>query len=283
MRKCILIAIISSLNPLISFGQSFPSNNPELLINKTVKPKEAEEWKQEYLYKNFYLEFDKEERQFSEHEWDNTPFPTKDLSTTTKYNELVGKEFIVVGVYEIAPKYSSNDKEYALEIVNEEIGTIFYRYDPSYIFNYELEVVGGLDYPKGFFCDEIEYEKDKFENIERFYTPIKDGILYLKTRENGKTTIYMTVRVHGKELSVNGKGFYVLFEDGTKISKPDDVITVDVATNGYVYEGFVELTRNDIKLLTEKIMTDKRLIVYDGTVDKDSAIILKEYLKCLVK
>lgn len=284
MKKFILIAIISSLNLIISFGQSFPGNSPEMLINKTVKPKDVEESLQEYFYKNFYIEFDKEKKQFAKDEWDNTPFPTKERSTTSKYSQLVGKEFNVIAVYEIIPKNSYDDeKTYALELKNEEIGTLFYKYDPSYIFNYELEVIGGLDYPKGFFCDDIDYEKDKFEKIERFYTPRKDGINFLKTIENEKTSIYMTVRTHGAGLTVEGKGLYLLFEDGTKISKPNEIIDVDIAINGYVYEAFFVLTKNDIKLLTEKTMTDKRLVVYDGTVDKDSAAILKEYLKCLVK
>ena len=124
MRKIILIAIISLFNLLVSFGQSFPGDKPELLINKRVKPKEIEESRQEYFYKNFYVEFNKEEKQFTEDKWDNTPFPAKDRSATSKYSELVGKEFKVVAVYEITPTFSSSDKKYALERVNEEIGKI---------------------------------------------------------------------------------------------------------------------------------------------------------------
>ena len=89
--------------------------------------------------------------------------------------------------------------------------------------------------------------------------------------------------VHGEGLNVNGKGVWILFEDGTKISKPNADLQIDVATNGYRYAGFIELTKNDIKLLTEKTMTDKRLVIYDGSIDTNSAVILKEYLKCLVK
>ncbi len=283
MKKIILTAIVSSLNLIMLFGQSFPGNSPELLINKTVKPIAVKESLQKYSYRNFYVEFDKHQKKFTLDDWHNTPFSTKEEGTTTKYSELVGKEFNVVDVYEITPSYSGGDKNYAIEIVNEDIGTLFYKYEPTYVHNFELEVVGGLDYPDGFFCDDIEYENDKFEKIERFYAPIQNGITFMKTIINGKSTIYMTVMVHGEGLNVNGKGVWILFEDGTKISKPNADLQIDVATNGYRYAGFIELTKNDIKLLTEKTMTDKRLVIYDGSIDTNSAVILKEYLKCLVK
>lgn len=280
MKKIILITIISSLNLLISFGQSLPGNKPELLIGKTVKPMVMEEERQYMHYQNFYLEFDKEEREL--------PFmrgkkPFSDNGFMSDYTKLVGKEFKVVAVYEIAQNRQEDSKAYAIELVNDEIGTLFYRYDLSGRNRYELEVVGGLDYAEGLFCDEIDYEKDKFDDIERSYTPIISGINYLKTIEKGKTTIYMTVRRIHKDLILNGKGLYLLFDDGSKISKPNEDIDFDIVSNGHLYKAFFELSKNEIRLLTEKTLTDTRLIAFDSTIPKDSDAILKEYLKCLVK
>jgi hypothetical protein len=285
MNRLILIAAINLLTFATSFGQSFPGDNPELLLNKTVKPKEISESLQKYSYKNFFLEFNKEKKQFTKNEKKNKPFPLgPSYSLVSDYSKLVGKEFKVIAIYEIVPKYSFSNKEYAIEIENDEIGTIFYKYNPEYEHSFELEVVGGLDYPEGYFCKKIEHKVDKFENKETFFTPTENGISFIKTIENGKSNIYLSVRVNGSTLNVNEKGLFILFSDGTKISKPAAKIDVDVSSgSGYVYSAFINLTQEEMNLLTKKSITDTKLYIYEGTVDNESAVKIKEYLKCLMK
>lgn len=283
--KKIIFTCIFCLTFLNIFSQSFPENNPELLLNKIVKPKEISEVLQKYAYKNFYLEFDKEKKQFTKDDKKNKPFATgPSYSVISDYSKLVGKEFKVLEIFEIVPKYSSSSKEYAIEIENSEIGKIFYKYDPKYEHSFELEVIGGLDYPADFFCSKIEHQKDKFEDKETFFTPTENGISFMKTTEKGKSTIFLSVRVNGSTLNVSKKGLNILFEDGTKFTKPEASIDTKVSSgSGYVYSAFIQLTQADIKLLTEKNITDTRVYIYDGTVDKDSAKKIREFLKCLIK
>src|SRR5690606_24664008 len=269
----------------ISFGQSFPENNPELLLNKTVKPKVIHESLRKYSYRNFFLEFDKEKRQFTKEAKRNKPFPSgQNYYLVSDYSKLVGKEFKVLEIFEIVPQYSFSNKEYAIELENPEIGRIFYKYDPRDKFGFELEVVCGLDFPEDFFCSKIEYQKDKFEDKEIFYTPYASGIRFMKVIDRGETTIYLIVRVSGSTLNVGKEGLYILFEDGTKLIKPDAKIDVEVSSgSGYVYSAFVPLSQSEIKLLINKDITDKRTYIYDGTVDNESAKEIREYLKCLTK
>lgn len=283
--KDIIFTIIFSFTFLTVLSQSFPENNPELLINKIVKPKEISESLQKYAYKNFYVEFDIEKKQFTKDDKNNKPFATgPSYSVISDYSKLVGKEFKVVEFYEIVSKYSSSRKVYAVELENAEIGTIFYKYDPTYENSFELEVVGGLEYPEDFFCSKINSKKDKFEDKETFFTPTENGINFMKTVEKGKSSIYLMVKVNGSTLNVSKKGLYILFDDGTKFTKQETSIDTNVSSeSGYIYSAFIELTQADIKLLTEKNITDTRVFIYDGTVDKDSAKKIIEYLKCLTK
>jgi len=284
MKKIIFTSILC-LTFLNIFSQSFPENNHELLLNKTVKPKEISETLQKYAYKNFYLEFDKEKKQFTKDDKKNKPFATgPSYSVISDYTKLVGKEFKVLEIFEIVPKYSFSGKEYAVEIENAEIGKIFYKYDPKYEHSFELEVIGGLDYPQDFFCSKIEQQKDKFEDKTTFFTPTENGISFVKTIDKGKTFIYLNVRVNGSTLNVSEKGLNILFEDGTKFTKPEAKIDTKVSSgSGYIYSAFIQLTTAEIKILSEKNITDTRVYIYDGTVDKDSAKKIREYLKCLSK
>ena len=106
----------------------------------------------------------------------------------------------------------------------------------------------------------------------------------MKVIDRGETTIYLIVRVSGSTLNVGKEGLYILFEDGTKLIKPDAKIDVEVSSgSGYVYSAFVPLSQSEIKLLINKDITDKRTYLYDGTVDNESAKEIREYLKCLTK
>jgi hypothetical protein len=276
----ICVFIVSTL-----FGQSFPGDNPELLLNKTVKPKEIDESLQKYAYKNFFLEFNKEKKQFTKDEKRNKPFPSgPSYSVVSDYNKLVGKEFKVIDIYEIVSQYSYSNKVYAIEIENNEIGTIFYKYDPKYEYSFELSVVGGLDYPEGYFCDKIEHKVDKFENKETFYTPTENGISFIKTIENGNSIIYLSVRENGSTLNYDIQGLYILFSDGSKFTKPNEEIDVDVSSgSGWIYSAFINLSQEEMELLSEKNITDTKLYIYEGTVDNESATKIREYLKCLMK
>jgi len=285
IMKKFFFTLALTLTFLNIFSQSFPENNPELLLNKTVKPKVISEILQKYAYKNFYLEFDKEKKQFTKDEKTNKPFASgPSYSLVSDYTKLVGKEFKVLEIFEIATNSSFGVKEYAVEIENAEIGKIFYKYNPKYEHSFELEVVGGLDYPQDFFCSKIEQQKDKFEDKVTFFTPTENGISFMKSIEKGKTFIYLSVKVNGSTLNVSEKGLNLLFEDGTKFTKPEAKIdTKPSSGSGYIYSAFVQLTSADIKILTQKNITDTRLFIYDGTVDKDSAKAIREYLKCLSK
>ena len=267
------------------FGQNFPANNPELLLNKTVKPKEINEVLQEYSYKNFFVLFNKDKKQFTKDDKKNKPFSSgSSYLPVSDYKKLVGKEFKVLEIFEITPKYTSSEKEYAIEIENPEIGKIFYKYNPRYEHNFELEVVGDLDYPEDFFCSKIKNEKDKFEDAERFYTPTENGIRFMKTSSKGKSIIFLSVNNYGSSLSVAKKGLTILFEDGTKFTKPEANVDAKVNSgSGYFYSVFIQLTQEEIIFFTEKNITDSRVYAYDNTVKKDSAKKIRAYLKCLTK
>lgn len=276
---CFILTIINV------FGQNFPENNPKLLLNKTVKPKEINEALQQYSYKNFFVSFNKDKKQFTKDDKKNKPFSSgPSYLPVSDYKKLIGKEFKVIEIFEITPKYTSSDKEYAIEIENPEIGKIFYKYDPRYEHNFELEVVGDLDYPEDFFCSKIKNEKDKFEDTERFYTPSENGISFMKTISKGKSIIFLSVSNYGSSLSIAKKGLTILFEDGTKFTKSD--ANIDTKANsgrGYFYSVFIQLTQEEIIVFKEKNIADSRVYAYDNKIKEDSAKKIRAYLKCLTK
>jgi len=282
--KKVVVTIIFNLVFITVFGQIFPKNNPELLLNKIVKPKVIPESLRNYSYKFFFIEFNKKKNDFTKDENRNRIFSTgESYSTVSDYSKLVGKEFKVINIYELTQKYSFDPKKYALELENQEIGKVYYKYDS--VLN-ELELAGDIEYPEGFFCKDITIKKDKFDNVETYRTPIAGGIMFTKnTTSTGKSSIYLSIQQGGgSSLNVGGKGFSMLFEDGTKFTKSDENVDVNVGRGGgYIYSSFIKLNDDEVKLLTEKSITDTRVYLYDGSITKEHSFLIKEYLKCLIK
>ncbi|WP_172919497.1 hypothetical protein [Capnocytophaga canis] len=278
MRK-ILLLIIGLCFYNFSYSQ-FPGSEVNLLLHKTVTPKEAKnESEKRFMYKNFYKKFNRQTRKLDKFNDEARAYGM----LKSEYDSLFGKKFKVVAIHEQLGTLNKGD-DFVLEIHNNKTDTLFYDYSAKYEHSYELDVVGGLDLPDDFYCKKIEKEVDKFTKETKFYSDFEDGIYFVKTTKNNISKIYMEVRVNGgSSLSVGKKGLILLFENGQKIQKPTAKIEVDANGTGssYVYSTFVELTKNDINIFKNNELTDVRLYIYDNSIDNGKK--LSELLKCIIK
>lgn len=275
--KKILFSALTILSVAFTSAQNFPSTKVELLQDKIVKPKKYNDSDKKFHYKNFYSTFNIENGEIKDLD-DLRLFATSKYSFISDYEKLVGKEFKVMKIY--PPK---NSKKYVLELKNEEFGTVYYNYSPDYEFDFELEVVGGIELPEGFYCNNISTEKDKFTKETTYTTDFADGISFVKVVKNNVPKVYMQVNTAGSTLNVGKQGLIVLLNNGGKIQKPTAKIKVDKTSSGggYVYSTFVELNKNDIATLKQHLITATRLYIYDNDVEEGAK--LKDMLKCLTK
>lgn len=263
MNKIKLLASFLLMS-LTGYAQ-FPGNHPELLLDKIVIVSELSSGLQKYGYKDFHKN-DK----------------MKITDTNIKHELLSGKNFKVTSV-EPYDKYGS--KKFKIKLESETNGTYYYDYDPRFSHSYYLKVEGGLTLPEGIFCEEIKIDTDKFTGEIRRTTPPASGVTFTKVVAAGKTTIYMQINEIGSTLNVGKKGLILLLENGKRIEKPEEKVDAEVNKygSGYIYSVFTTLTESDIKLLCENVITDNRLYIYDGTINKEDGNKIKEYLKCLIK
>lgn len=278
MKKLLLLTTI--LISSISFGQNFPAESVNLLLNKTVKPIALEKAMQQYAYKNFYTKFDTLSKKLDKFPNNYHIFPKGTLQSD--YDKLVGQEFKVVKIYEQNETLSSNErKNYVLKLQNNDIGTVFYDYDSEYDFNFELDVVGGLQLPEGFYCKDIKTTTDKFNGEVTSRSDYSDGISFIKVTKDKISNIYMAINESGQTLNVGKKGLILLLENGKKIERPNAKIDVKAERSNYVYSAFIELSKAEIALIIKNKITDDKLYIYDGEIKNGD--ILSQYLKCLTK
>lgn len=148
--------------------------------------------------------------------------------------------------------------------------------NPKYIIK-EIKIE---DFPEGYFCNDIEKETDKFTNKTTFSSPVLNPISYVKTVIEEEVHTYIKIDVIGITANVSKKGVIILFEDGSKINKPDVDVNAQVnkGGDGFLYTAFFELNKEEIDILSQKNITDVRLFIYDREIKN---VKLKEYMKCI--
>ncbi len=274
----------------IAKAQDFVGKDVNLYLNTTVKPTEASsEGLKQYMYKNFFVQFDEVTKILTEDYIGKKKLPFKPYqigeyasTSVSEYSKMVGTEYKVVAIYDLTEKYEFNKGRFFVFALTNLTGTIYYKYDSKYEHNLELTVVGGLTYPEGYFCSKIEKEVDKFEDKISFYSPTAGGISLIKSINKGIETYFVEFETNGETANVSKKGLFVLFSDGTKWAKEDADINVKVTDDArYMYSAFVEVKKEDIEIFKTHIITDNRLYIYDRVIKVDDAKQVQEYFKCI--
>ena len=260
MRTILLLLFLTSFS-FHALAQS-PAENVYILLNTEVEVAIKEKSQQQYGYDRFFVD-----------ESLKTRYILK--SGPTPYDSLVGKKFNVIDILNF-DRYG--ERKYKLKLENPKIGILYYDYDPTmkaiYPFTYSKEV--------NEYCSQLTKKTDKFTNEVTIDTPLLNTISFTKVISNKVSRLYMSVSQEGSTLNVSKLGLTILFSNGKKLSKPTAKISVEPGNeNSWNYSAFIPLLPADIKLLSENIITDVKLYIYDGEVSNGSE--LKELLNCIVK
>ncbi|PZR24438.1 MAG: hypothetical protein DI539_00230 [Flavobacterium psychrophilum] len=265
MKKIIsLLALFLSLG---AFAQNFPGEKVELLKDKTLKVLPKAEDSQKYGFEDFY-----------------TDAALKNIykkeGYVTPYNELVGKEFKLISYESLWVGPDNKYLRYKFLLENSETGQIYFKYDPEVSFKFPFEVVGGLEYPEGFFCEKIK----KDGTATHYATPFEDGIQIVKNP--GSQVLVVTINLPTTETSIpvaGWKGLTIVFDSGATISLPNEKLKASLNSYGEAVLTASPILQKptDLKLLTQHKIKSVKLNKFEKVVNDGG--ILKEYFKCLQK
>tara|TARA_B100001059_G_scaffold218898_1_gene239496 strand:- start:397 stop:1170 length:774 start_codon:yes stop_codon:yes gene_type:complete len=132
------------------------------------------------------------------------------------------------------------------------------------------------------YCHYVIKKLDKFDDIITYYSPLELPISFTKVidNENNNERIYLSIKVIGSTANAFIKGVKVLLDNGEKLSFPEAKIDSRVTDNAeFEYSCFIEISKQEIELLTENLITDVRLYVYDKKISSSS--MYKGFLNCV--
>jgi len=131
----------------------------------------------------------------------------------------------------------------------------------------------------------IKREVDQFTNEITISSPLLKSIYFEKVINNTKTSFYLWLRAFGLT-HTNGEGVIIIFDDGTKWSKPTQKINVTTGPpndwNAYEYSAFISLTSNDLKILSTKKISQYRLYIFDNALGSKSSEEYMLYIKTIM-
>jgi len=136
-------------------------------------------------------------------------------------------------------------------------------------------------------CSRIERKVDEIEGEIQLNSPLINGsalssLIIYKDIKNGKAVYYLSLKTRGSTVVVDGKGATILFTDGTKLKKEED-IDVDSDESGFKYSAFITLTPADLVTFSTKKIKMFRLYIFDKIVSPEDSEEFTAYVSCIKK
>lgn len=264
-----LFKLLTVFISIISFGQSFEKNylGRDFRDYQGAKFKFEEETYVSKLRNSFYLDIEEAKEYMGQSSLFTNDDKEVQLQQLKKivftvmafYNQ--SGETLADGVFDLRP---------ILQLEGNDLNTYYFAYDARKEMYFPFLVslnIEGID-----FCSKINQKKDDLTGKTAWSSPTNKNDIYgpsvLLIENDGKKDIYLSLSTIGSTLNVKEKGVIILFEDGTKIERPNAQIETDVAKNNdWRYSTFLTLSEEELDIISTKRMTKFRLYIYDGNVN----------------
>ena len=142
---------------------------------------------------------------------------------------------------------------------------------------------------------DITSEVDKYEGSKSwdspFYgkgiagtTPKRVRLMKVK-KKDGSITTYMSLLAFGSTLNIDGTGFVLLFQDGTRLENKEIKVDYksDTGTAYWKYSIFTRLTDEELEMFATKKIDSYKLYIYEGKpITKKSTLQVMGYAKALM-
>ena len=139
---------------------------------------------------------------------------------------------------------------------------------------------------------DITMEVDKFDDKTTWRSPYfgkgiaattSKRVRFIKSKDkDGNYSIYLKLTAYGSTLNIGEKGFILLFEDGTKIERPNAEVDYknDSGTAYWEYSIFERITEEELDMFVTKKVDVFRLYIYEAKpITKKATLQVMGYAK----
>jgi hypothetical protein len=131
------------------------------------------------------------------------------------------------------------------------------------------------------FTNEIHIYSD-YNYESSYYNEYPDNdITVHKYINKGIESYYLSIEI-GSSGIYRGNGVYILFEDGTKWSKPYEKIDINYYSNSFNNSVFIKINKNDLLLFKEKSIKIVRLYIHDKDMRETKSLLFRLYISLII-
>ncbi|RKR84904.1 hypothetical protein BDD43_5157 [Mucilaginibacter gracilis] len=203
----------------------------------------------------------------------------------SNYDSLVNKTFKCISVKPWINQVDPSDPYYyAIELENPTIKSkVYYKFSTlSETYFKETFKITGLGLTDDYYCSQITTETDKISRTKTFDTPDGNSIAFSKEIKGGIATYYAILKTTD-ESAHGGKGFTILFKDGSRMSNPVAKVDVTVGSGAYFnHKIFFRLSPAQILKFKTGIATDMKIDVLKIELDPGEGEETRAFFNCLL-
>ena len=257
------------------FSKGFPYEMIDQLVGKRIKGAVMKPTLQKYGFSGLYRS---ESMKYNQRWKENDSY-------NTEYSEVSGKIFTVVSVEPYVNSIGSN--KYKVELLSEKKETIWLDYSPKYSHNFYFLVEGGFEVSDEYFCS--KFISSSYDDFEEETTVRSDNSSYrlIRVGNSGGSVFYLSASVGSDSTAaIGGDGFYLILQDGTKLSWPDAKLDTEVNPSkygkDYIVDAFVKLTEEQLrKISTSDTKKAKFYVITKDFADYDESEYTRNF-RCVI-
>lgn len=123
---------------------------------------------------------------------------------------------------------------------------------------------------------------DKFTGKKTYYSPYSENLSIVKVvYKKNDFSQFIKIDVKGSTVNYNCKGLIILFENGMKINRPNEVVETNYS-DGFRYSVWFKPTAKEIALFKKYKITDVELYIYDAHISDYDATSFKDASEILL-
>lgn len=299
MIKSIITLLFLNFICLISFGQ-FKNTNPNWLGNNYLAYKGMELYIDENYSVDLIKKFFSNSKDVYLKDNDDSVLFKKGSGfwdrITSSLDSLKGKTFLVSSITndvgQEINEYNYTTKNIVFHLKNLESGKfIYYKYSDESDIGFPFLIKNSKDKDKILrariirnvddFTNEIHISSPYHLIPNTYFGRIK--ITINKFINKGVPKYYLFLYSYGSQLNIGKKGAIILFNDNSKLNKPNADIDVenDRRSEFWNYSTSILLNESELRLLSLKKIKKFRLYIHDENISDEEAEIFMRYINII--
>jgi len=132
-------------------------------------------------------------------------------------------------------------------------------------------------------CQEIRSVPRKNTKVKVFESPDSNAVQFTKDVLGKNITYRIHLRMMRPVIDLGQKGVTILFDDGSKLVKPEETVDVNNLDDKFEFTSTLTLLPEELLLLQKKKITGFILFTYQKDITSTDGEKFRSYAKCIIK